>query len=778
MIVLKGAGNIRNADITVTRFPFLLGRKENALVDLAKNSETFAEELSFLSRKHASLSQEQDRVFIADQGSLNGTEKNGKAVGQQGSLLCHGDNLSFAGKLSFVYENSNEQKEGQLLELELGVGSRKNKKVEISTFPSIIGQSSADSFAAMVVDKGNLQNEKGNIVRISCENGAFFVEELGSGTPVQLNGQKLDKQKERFEEGGTLQIGSKLKLQFPMTTPTAEMSVEDKTAIHASAAAPDIQQDSGDKTVYMESPTQFIKVVTGEEDDGQDLHTGGTDQQQVAPSRSFPVKGLIYCLLVMVGIAAVWGGVHLYTNTGMRKAVKLVKKGENLPALAIVEEKLGDDPDDKTASSLLFQIVVKEYLTPYASAILKGDMQEARSSLDHSKQYDQYNPKIQRFNALSQLFLDLSQTVTDPENPSMKVELVKNYISLDQLWKKDVLENRSILEELVTIDPIFVELRKDVYARLNALKLIVNRKVGDIKAFQDKMKSHLENNTPEEIESLLGDKKLLADVEGTDIYKADLQHYLEFHKAVAAHDATLLLTWVENSPLKSELFISYHKKRVDTELPDSQVLSLLSKGQNAWNNGQTKKAVALMRSVESSRWQQYIGERLEHMEKTSQRYEELLASKGSLNYPRALMEFRNDLTVGKDDYFARFADSEAEGVKGDLQGEYERQLAQFRDKWELYLDGGRISTIQRMENSISENFKRQAERLMAASKAYEQSKMLLTSFNLTPSADMEMLGQQLTEEVIFQRQMVVDLHMVLNRQVYEGKLQLLPEKKL
>ena len=777
MIILKGAGNSRDTDISIHNLPYLLGRKETGLIQLIETSTSFAAGLTFLSRKHATIYMENGDVLIRDEGSLNGTEVNGKPLGQQGIVLHHGDNLVFAGKLRFVFEDDSERKACNPVQLEIACEADEYKLVELSTFPLIIGQSTEEPSLQELIGKELLDNVPGNILRIYRENGGFFVEELGCGIDIQLDGKTLSKRKESFDKGGCVEIASKLRVKFPASTLEADKFRGDEKNFQKAVIDGSLE-DQQDQTVYMESPTQFIKVVTGEKSDGKGLDQEKDDETPVVQRKPFPLKTLLYMLLLLVLILSAWGGIHYYTHSGIQKAQLFVAEGKNQAALALVEEKLKKNPNHKTASALLFQITAKEYMTKYASYVLNGDLGEARAMLERSRSGDRYNDKIKKFNDLLQLCFELSEVVSAPDNYEVNVNWTDKYTSIHHRWTADVMENRSILEELAAIDTVFIDLRKIVYGKMNALRLIVNRKVPVIATFQKQLQVNLENNAPEKILSLLEDNELLKDVNGMDVYRDDLEHYLEFNTAVMGHDAGVILAYLQDPKLRSDIFLSHYRKRVSDEIPEAGTLATLSRAEEAWNDGQSRKAIAVMRDLHSSVWQEYLDMRLSHMERVSAEHERLVSQKGIREYPRALMKFRSELTPGRDGFFEIFAEREAEKVRKTLQVEYDNLFSQFKAKWESYLNGGRISTIQRMENEITQAFTQQAGRLLAAFDAYEQSQLLVDSFNLTPARDMSELGQKLAEEVIFQRQMVADLQMVLSRNVYEGKMQLLPKNEM
>ena len=149
-----------------------------------------ARDLTFLSRKHAVILKERGVYRIRDEGSLNGTEVNGRVVPKAGVTLVHGDNIRFAISLRYVFENTEEQIAGPELILEPlvdGIG-----RIIFTNYPAIIerGCFSGQSFIKGV-DKENGSRVAENLARITWQGDSWCIENLLGLEGFLINDDRL-----------------------------------------------------------------------------------------------------------------------------------------------------------------------------------------------------------------------------------------------------------------------------------------------------------------------------------------------------------------------------------------------------------------------------------------------------------------------------------------------------------------------------------------------------------------------------------------------------------
>lgn len=92
--LLPRAGEPVLEPVVVTQFPFLVGKYEQAFHSSGGEA---AQQLDYLSRRHAHIFSRQGQLYLEDLGSTNGTTVNGQRLDEHARPLASGDVLCFGG---------------------------------------------------------------------------------------------------------------------------------------------------------------------------------------------------------------------------------------------------------------------------------------------------------------------------------------------------------------------------------------------------------------------------------------------------------------------------------------------------------------------------------------------------------------------------------------------------------------------------------------------------------------------------------------------------------
>ena len=104
-IILRALHHSGFQDITISEFPFSIGRNETSFQELMNHSDEMRAAISYLSKKHAVISLKNERIFISDFGSTNGTKVNGVPAGNEDIEIRHGDVIVLGKKLEYNVED-------------------------------------------------------------------------------------------------------------------------------------------------------------------------------------------------------------------------------------------------------------------------------------------------------------------------------------------------------------------------------------------------------------------------------------------------------------------------------------------------------------------------------------------------------------------------------------------------------------------------------------------------------------------------------------------------
>jgi pSer/pThr/pTyr-binding forkhead associated (FHA) protein len=143
-ITLKPVSHPELDDIVIVNGLFHVGRSEPPFSDYP---EALIESLS---RRHARIFMQDSTPYIADLGSSNGTNVNGKPLKEAPSQLQHGDLIDFSGDISFHVSLASEASDERTRlvkpppSIHLSMSSQ-NTSVEssfVSEFPFLISKDS------------------------------------------------------------------------------------------------------------------------------------------------------------------------------------------------------------------------------------------------------------------------------------------------------------------------------------------------------------------------------------------------------------------------------------------------------------------------------------------------------------------------------------------------------------------------------------------------------------------------------------------------------------
>jgi hypothetical protein len=138
-----------------------------------------------------------------------------------------------------------------------------------------------------------------------------------------------------------------------------------------------------------------------------------------------------------------------------------------------------------------------------------------------------------------------------------------------------------------------------------------------------------------------------------------------------------------------------------------------------------------------------------------------------------LLAFRESLDPDEDVYFVKATAADLNQQKAQVITRAQDAMTQARTFWQDYRSEGAIDASQRIETSISDDFRTRAHSLAEASKYARQSVLLFSQVDTKEGAQWTAIRDEIETEIQEQRGRLRDLSNVVEPALLNSKLALL-----
>lgn len=232
-ITLTAKADNQFQSISIGELPFLIGRDEAPFTELVHQSQRMSKAVYHISRRHAKLYQEGNKIRIRDLGSKNGTKVNGRKVGSKPVELQNGDLIRIT--KTFEYTVKIEQDIPEIKQIPLSLTlipldpQSGLSQIDISAYPFNIGRSE-DSFR---IYESTRPDQTGSLsrkhARITYQDNQIFIEDLGSTNGTTLSGVTIGQTPKPIHHGDQISFGQ----FFAYNVRLISEDVEETIALHS-----------------------------------------------------------------------------------------------------------------------------------------------------------------------------------------------------------------------------------------------------------------------------------------------------------------------------------------------------------------------------------------------------------------------------------------------------------------------------------------------------------------------------------------------------------------
>jgi len=546
-------------DIVIQDFPFLISRTDGYF---SRYNDKFPEEVKKLSRKHARLIYKDNKLYVEDFGSVNGTTLAEKKVGKQAMSLCSGDHIAFGQffryRLDLKYSGSDaagdESTDDQTFCDRTAIDSvpESSEKSDAGGDPTVSekGGKTADYGADAVKSEEKNSPEKVNNLDIpsrkSDEKKETAVNKKEADHGVDDVKSQEESSPEKVKNGG---IPSPKPEKKEPTVKKREKAAEcDATDVkkeekNSQKKIKDGKMSSQGKTItFAKDPTLFSAVVLKEHDatdSKSDKSKNAADTTRTA-FKKITVKRVLAGLGAFLFIAgAVWTATEISPEY---KLTKLLTEGNYKECISSANDILSQSSENRSFRSILTGIIVNKdkireieteailkYILPAWTAKMNDALfADAKEVLTDTDEYSKHNPNAQKAVAILRWVIDMEEYFAG-RNFETPVVIFRDEIriaSLLEKWNTNKNENLLLLNQITKQDNAFESFEKRISSNLLTLQKWKSDYFTSIQDFKDTIQQKLDAGRSQELDAVINKfKREFPGIGGIDRIEDDLSKY-------------------------------------------------------------------------------------------------------------------------------------------------------------------------------------------------------------------------------------------------------------
>jgi hypothetical protein len=264
------------------------------------------------------------------------------------------------------------------------------------------------------------------------------------------------------------------------------------------------------------------------------------------------------------------------------------------------------------------------------------------------------------------------------------------------------------------------------------------------------------------------------DLGGLDRVRQDLARYIDIRQEAGNQKSGRLFALLTKARFVTPPFEQSVQTLADSgQLPATDLLGQYQTATQAWKDGNTGDALTGLEKMTTGRWGEAAAAELERRRGVVARYAAMQESKNTGDYVDQLLAFRESLDAGEDVYFMRATAADLNLQKDQVIARAQEAMNQARAAWQEYQSTGAIDASQRIEVSISDQFRTRARLLADASRYVEQSFQIRSQVDATGAAQWTGIRDEIEAEAHQQRSELLDLSNVVEPELLKSKLALL-----
>ncbi len=763
-----------------------------------------------LSRRHARLFFQDEAVYIVDLDSLNGTTVNGVPLGKEPCQLHANDEIGFAGQIDFrvSLEGDGASKSEETTRFILTLLPEKLQSVVepivVAEFPFLVSKSD-DLFKRY---RSRLPEQYKFLSRrhahFFIRDGQILLEDLGSTNGTFLSDRRLEEHACALQDGDTVAFGGN---DFFYRAHIKKLDRRDQGEKTRNELLTEALNTSTDltRTTFVTSASSFIDIFCAHDgaDDDEDEYEAVADRDPAVAeerkSRERPPGRLAiffgelrrafrseeeskprragWVLATAAVLAAALIGYAYYRDAGPRSIEERLAAKEYAEAAILADRYLQQNPEDPEVAEMALQALSLYVLPSWQQRLEADNFAGAYQSIDGNRQILTNSKIADSFFDMLRWITSLDEYIVRRGGLNAPITLYRDESMINRLldsWDAHSTEYQKTASRIIQHVPEFETLNTRILSQLRTLRSEKSLYIAAIDELDSQLAQVADDGSGELARLIDEFAKKYPRVAGVDRLRLDLDHYTELQRTIDRHAWISAIKLLETTDFVTPPFLQRVAQLRAERLPPVDVATIYQQATDAWSSGHAEDSFTILSQLTEGKWGQVAREVLKHRQRVWQSYQALSNEKRSGAYSARLLSFYESLDPQEDGYFVKALAPEYQSHQSEalrLAGEaFDSALKQ----WNAYQQEGRISGLQRLEASISGQYRQQAERLAESLKQVTRGMEIYRLLEIKVSEQHRDLNQEILRECRLQRNSMQELRMVLDSNLYNRKIALLP----
>ena len=766
-----------------------------------------------LSERHARLFGQNGGLFVVDLGSEFGTFVNGQPVSGKPVALNQGDEVNFGGSLPFRIDLAEPDPEpaqddgaDTTLSLEPVDPQSGPEPLRISAFPFVVSKKS-EVFAKYRDRVGaELDFISRRHAQVSLQDGRILLQDLGSTNGTRVDGRLIGDQAVVLENGQTVAFGGdyfvyRVSIQVPVEArlPVAEPPVQRPTPPRA------------ESTTFVTAGSSFLDILCADDSkheadtkaqtdpDGKQTERAATEKKRLIPLPDQLVRllqGLDRAALrrlqvIAASVVAVLFviGFLLTRDSPTERIESLLAEGRIDDALQIARDKVGALGGDTSFDRLALRALIMKTLPPWLDAYDDSDFASMQTVVEAGRDASpEQTATLDYIDTLS-LIGDVKQVVDarggagaplrlfDPESAEVRAVV--------DVWNRPRPDKRKVTQSLLGAvpaeDAVLVRRYRDAYQKavsdVRALESRLAVYEPAIKQVESTIARSLASGALDDLsEDLDRFAERYSQFSGFDALQRDLERYLELVEATSGERVIDAVELAATSAFYAAPFAAAAERLVRDELPAEAFLDSYASALEAWQAGEVESALAQLQPLLTSDSSDIAQREIIRIEAIVSDVNALQTLERSAEYDERVLTLYHSLDGDRDRYIVSLLRAEYDDSRAAVEVRAHQAAAAAARAWGEYKARGGITSTQRLQSGIDEDYRQSAAVLERAASAKREARRLFDLAKVPTPPEHEAPLSAVEKEVALQYQALDELVGVLQESGLREKRSLLPER--